>query len=58
MDRLMLDQARLQLERERGLWPDRVITDYLDRWLLEKPEAIALVSWREEAQSAVRLTYR
>jgi hypothetical protein len=47
MDRLMLDQARLQLERKRGLWPDRVITDYLDRWLLEKPDASALVSWRE-----------
>jgi cyclohexanecarboxylate-CoA ligase len=58
MDRLMLDQARLQLERKRGLWPDRVITDYLDRWLLEKPDASALVSWREESQSCVRLTYR
>jgi len=58
MDRLLLDQERLQLERQRSLWPDRVITDYLDRWLLEKPDACALVSWREESQSCVRLTYR
>jgi cyclohexanecarboxylate-CoA ligase len=58
MDRLLLAQERLDEEKRRGLWPDRVITDYLDRWLAEKPEACALVSWREEAQSAVRLTYR
>jgi cyclohexanecarboxylate-CoA ligase len=58
MDRLLLAQERLDEEKRRGLWPDRVITDYLDRWLAEKPEACALVSWREEAQAAVRLSYR
>jgi cyclohexanecarboxylate-CoA ligase len=58
MDRLLLAQERLDEEKRRGLWPDRVITDYLDRWLAEKPEACALVSWREETQSVVRLTYR
>jgi len=58
MDRLLLAQERLEEEKRRGLWPDRVITDYLDRWLAEKPEACALVSWREESQSAVSLTYR
>ncbi len=58
MDQLLLDQGRLELEKRRGLWPDKVITDYLDRWVLEKPEAIALVSWREEAQSCVQLSYR
>ncbi|HEX9184358.1 MAG TPA: AMP-binding protein, partial [Burkholderiales bacterium] len=58
MDQLLLPQERLDAERRRGLWPDRVITDYLDQWLAEKPDAIALVSWREELQSAVTLTYR
>jgi len=58
MDRLLLAQERLEEERRRGLWPDRVITDYLDQWLGEKPEACALVSWREESQSEVRLTYQ
>ena len=58
MDQLLLPQERLDAEKRRGLWPDRVITDYLDQWLAEKPEAVALVSWREELQSAVTLTYR
>jgi cyclohexanecarboxylate-CoA ligase len=58
MDQLLLPQERLDDEKRRGLWPDRVATDYLDRWLAEKPEACALISWREEAQSATRLTYR
>jgi len=56
MDRLLLAQERLEEEKRRGLWPDRVITDYLDRWLAEKPQACALVSWREESQSEARLT--
>jgi len=58
MDRLVLDPGRLELERQRGLWPGKVITDYLDHWVLEKPEATALVSWREESQSCERLSYR
>jgi len=58
MDRLLLAQERLEEEKRRGLWPDRVISDYLDRWLAEKPQACALVSWREESQSEARLTYQ
>jgi cyclohexanecarboxylate-CoA ligase len=58
MDQLLLGEERLALERSRGLWPGRVITDYLDRWVAEKPEACALVSWREEQGSLVRLSYR
>jgi hypothetical protein len=54
MDQLLLAQERLDEEKRRGLWPDRVITDYLDRWLAEKPEACALVSWREESQTVPR----
>ncbi|HJS39266.1 MAG TPA: AMP-binding protein, partial [Burkholderiales bacterium] len=58
MDRLLLAQERLDEERKRGLWPDRVITDYFDRWVAEKPEALALVSWREEQGQLLRFTYR
>jgi cyclohexanecarboxylate-CoA ligase len=58
MDRLPLDPERLEAERRRGLWPGRVITDALDRWVAEKPEACALVSWREETGICERLTYR
>ena len=58
MDRLLLAQERLDEESKRGLWPERVITDYLDRWVAEKPEALALVSWREEQGTLHRLSYR
>ena len=56
MDRLLLERGRLDEEKKRGLWPDRVITDYLDRWVLEKPEACALVSWREEQGTLLHLS--
>jgi cyclohexanecarboxylate-CoA ligase len=58
MDQLLLGEERLALERGRGLWPGRVITDYLDRWVAQKPEACALVSWREEQGALLRLSYR
>jgi cyclohexanecarboxylate-CoA ligase len=58
MDPLLLGEERLALERSRGLWPGRVITDYLDRWVAEKPDALALVSWREEQGALLRLSYR
>jgi cyclohexanecarboxylate-CoA ligase len=57
MDRAPLDAQRIETERRRGLWPDRVVTDYLDRWVAEKPQASALVSWREETGRLERLTY-
>jgi len=57
MDRAPLDAQRLEAERRRGLWPDRVVTDYLDHWVGEKPQATALVSWREETGSLERLTW-
>jgi len=58
MPRLVLDRERLEAERRRGRWPDRVITDALDRWVAEKPEALALVSWREETGTCEQLSYR
>jgi hypothetical protein len=51
VERLLLDRGRLETERRRGLWPERVITDALDRWVAEKPEACALVSWREQSHA-------
>lgn len=54
----VLDEPRLAREKARGVWPDRVLTDYLDRWLAEKPDATALVAWRLEEESEVRLSYR
>ncbi len=58
MEGVFLNEGRLELERARGIWPDRVITDYFDRWLAEKPDDTAIVSFREEDASATRLTWR
>jgi cyclohexanecarboxylate-CoA ligase len=53
----LLDEARLRRERLRGIWPERVATDYLDRWAEEKPHATALVSWRLDEERETRLTW-
>ena len=59
MQGLRLDAARLARERARGLWPQRVATDYLDRWVHETPESTALVAWRTEAEAEfARVTCR
>jgi cyclohexanecarboxylate-CoA ligase len=58
MEGLALTEARLAREKARGLWPGRVVTDYLDRWVDEKPEETALVAWRTEEEAETRLTWR
>ena len=58
MEGACLDDARIALERARGVWPQRVATDFLDRWVAEKPDAAALVAWRLEEERETRLTWR
>ena len=58
MEGLALTEARLAREKARGLWPGRVITDYLDQWVDQKPDATALVAWRVEDEAETRLTWR
>ena len=57
MEGFVLDAARIARERARGVWPDRVATDYLDRWAAEKPQASALVAWRLDEESETRLSW-
>jgi cyclohexanecarboxylate-CoA ligase len=54
----LLGEERIRLERARGVWPQRVATDYLDRWAREKPDAMAIVGWRLEDEREKRLTFR
>jgi cyclohexanecarboxylate-CoA ligase len=54
----VLDAARIQREKARGVWPERVATDYLDRWVADKPDAPALVSWKLDEETETRLTWR
>ncbi len=53
-----VDERRIAFERGRGIWPDRVLTECLDRWIEEKGDATALVGFREESATTVRLTWR
>ena len=57
MDGLFLDDKRLEEERRRGIWPDRVVSDYFDRWVAERPDAMAVIARRCEDASLTTLTY-
>ncbi len=56
-DGFLLDEARIARERGRGVWPERVATDYLDAWAAAKPRATAIVGWQLEEEREARLTY-
>jgi len=58
MDGVFLDASRLASEAKRGIWPDRVVTDYLDVWVAARPHDTAIIAFREEDRSTTRLTYR
>lgn len=58
MEGLALDARRIAAENARGIWPERVATDYLDRWVEEKPDATAIVGWRLEEEAATTLSWR
>ena len=57
MQGLQLTSERIAMEARRGVWPDRVITEFLDRWIAERPGETAVVSFREEGGSATRLSW-
>ncbi len=57
MEGLQVDPRRIEHERERGIWPDRVLVEYFDNWVREKGNATALIGFREESGTTVRLTW-
>jgi cyclohexanecarboxylate-CoA ligase len=58
LDGFVLSAERIQRESARGVWPQRVATDYLDHWVTEKPQATALIAWQLEEERETCLTYR
>ena len=58
LDGFVLTEERIRRESARGVWPNRVTTDYLDHWVAEKPDAVALVAWQLEEERETRFTYR
>ncbi|HSM19223.1 MAG TPA: AMP-binding protein, partial [Hyphomicrobiales bacterium] len=57
MDGLFLDEKRRAEERRRGIWPDKVIIDYFDRWVREKPDAPAVIAHRADTGGLTAFTY-
>ena len=57
MEGVFLDESRRAAERRRGVWPDRVLTDYLAERIAARPHDTALVAFREEEGSTTRLSY-
>ena len=55
---LFLDQQRLEKEKKLGFWPDRIITEFLDRSVSERPQDLALAGYRVEDKSETILTFQ
>lgn len=57
MDGIFLDRRRRAVERERAVWPDRVLTDYFDHWVKTRPDATAIIDCSLTPGHARRLTF-
>jgi len=55
---VMLTPARVRAMREAGLWPDRLVLDYLDDNLRRKPDAVALIDHNSTPGGSTALTWR
>ena len=58
MEGFLLDTARLAIEKDRGIWVNRVLTDYFDRLTKERPDSVAIIEHRADTGHIVTLTYR
>ncbi len=58
MSELKVDEARLKLEAERGFWPGAVLTDYLDVFVRDRPDAAAVLEHRAEFGSETSLSFK
>jgi len=52
-----LSDARLRAEKARGLWPDRLLTDYLDEAVKAVPDQIAITGANSATGERTALTY-
>jgi cyclohexanecarboxylate-CoA ligase len=55
---IFLDERRLEIEKARGIWPERVLTDYFDRWVAERPDDTAVIGFRDDTGATTRLSWR
>jgi cyclohexanecarboxylate-CoA ligase len=52
-----LSDARLRAEKARGLWPDRLLTDYLDEAVKAVPDQVAITGANSATGERTALTY-
>ncbi|HSG94399.1 MAG TPA: AMP-binding protein [Afifellaceae bacterium] len=52
-----LDQRRIDREAAAGIWPDRVLTDYIDDALRQRPQATALIAHRCDDETTTTLSF-
>jgi cyclohexanecarboxylate-CoA ligase len=53
-----LSPARIAAMRESGLWPDKLILDFFDRWVAEKPDATLVTDHNSMTGLDTALSYR
>lgn len=58
MEGVFLDERRLEQERSHGIWPDRVVTDYFDRWVADRPDDTAIIAFCDDDTTTTRITWR
>jgi cyclohexanecarboxylate-CoA ligase len=52
-----LDRRRIEREAAAGIWPERVLTDYFDDAVRQRPQATALIAHRSDDESTITLSY-
>jgi cyclohexanecarboxylate-CoA ligase len=53
----ILPESRVSAMKEGGFWRDQVLTDFLDRAVAERSNALAIVGYNSETDQQVRLSY-
>jgi len=54
---MILPESRIEAMRAAGLWPDRIILDYLDDAVAATPDKTAITAYAGERGETVRLSY-
>jgi len=53
-----ISHERNQREKQLGFWPDRVLTDYLDETVRQRPKAPAVTDYRTDRNDETILSYQ
>ncbi|MEQ9641612.1 MAG: AMP-binding protein [Alphaproteobacteria bacterium] len=54
---VMLSDERIEAMRVTGLWPDKLMLDFLDQWVASQPDRTVITDRNSITQETTRLTY-